>query len=291
MTKTDIRAVEHSVRHGGGSLYVLDHPGEEPAIVAMHGFPDDVRIYDRLTPHLSPRRVVVFDWLGYGRSDRRARPGFTGSDRQRDLVAVLDGLDLERVTLVGHDASGPEAIELALGQPDRIDAVVLLNTYYGRDESMHLPELIALMADPEFKPLTDALLDDEAQRLWLLMHTAGRFGIPRDAPDTIGTVSILPQFFGGAGSPNALDEIRAWTADLPHALDHQDNQIRAGKLAALDIPVRVIFGREDTFLNPHVARHLSGRFARSELHLVPGASHWPQWDQPEIVADLIARPV
>ena len=71
MTASPTTAVnEHSVHHEGGSLYVLDYAGEEPAIVLMHGFPDDHRIYDKLAPLVSPRRVVTFDWLGYGRSDR-----------------------------------------------------------------------------------------------------------------------------------------------------------------------------------------------------------------------------
>ncbi len=47
---TQIHSV--TVSHTGGSLHITDHPGEEPAVVAMHGFPDDHHIYDRLIPHL-----------------------------------------------------------------------------------------------------------------------------------------------------------------------------------------------------------------------------------------------
>ena len=36
----------------------------------MHCFPDDSRVYDRLVPLVAPRRVVVFDFAGYGRSER-----------------------------------------------------------------------------------------------------------------------------------------------------------------------------------------------------------------------------
>ena len=37
-------------------IYVRDHPGAEPAIILMHGFPDNVHLYDRLFPYLSPPR-------------------------------------------------------------------------------------------------------------------------------------------------------------------------------------------------------------------------------------------
>ena len=63
--------VERSVNHDGGQLYVCDRPGISPSIVAMHGFPDDSRIYNQLTGPLAPQRVVTFDWMGYGRSSRR----------------------------------------------------------------------------------------------------------------------------------------------------------------------------------------------------------------------------
>ena len=53
------------------------------------------------------------------------------------------------------------------------------------------------------------------------------------------------------------------------------------------VPVSVIFGRNDPNFNPDVAHHLSSLFKNSQLRLVDQASHWPQWDRPEVVADLI----
>ena len=96
-----------------GWLHVVDHAGDEPALVLMHGFPDDSRIYDRLVPLLSPRRAVAFDFLGYGGSDRpqAGAPGSAGHLHQ--LGAVLDELGIETAVLVGHDASGPVAIDYA----------------------------------------------------------------------------------------------------------------------------------------------------------------------------------
>ncbi len=52
-------------------IYARDHPGAEPAIILMHGLPDNLHLYDRLLPYLSPpRRVVAFDFLGWGSSDK-----------------------------------------------------------------------------------------------------------------------------------------------------------------------------------------------------------------------------
>ena len=57
---------------GPTRIYVQDHPGAEPAIILMHGFPDNLHLYDHLAPYLSPQhRVVLFDFLGWENQDHR----------------------------------------------------------------------------------------------------------------------------------------------------------------------------------------------------------------------------
>ena len=56
---------EPIVRRDDHRLYVRDYGGKEPAIVLMHGIPDNLQLDDRLVPRLSPlRRVITFDFLG-----------------------------------------------------------------------------------------------------------------------------------------------------------------------------------------------------------------------------------
>jgi hypothetical protein len=76
-------------------IYVRDHPGAEPAIILMHGFPDNVHLYDRLSPYLSPpRRVVLFDFLGWGSSDKPSGYPYTTDNQVGDLDAVITQLGL-----------------------------------------------------------------------------------------------------------------------------------------------------------------------------------------------------
>jgi len=269
-----------------GRLQVADRPGDEPALVLMHGFPDDSRIYNRLVSLLSPRRAVAFDFLGYGGSDRPQTGAADPAGHLHQLGAVLDELGIETAVLVGHDASGPVAIDYALTAPDRIGQV-LLNTYHGHAPALRLPEMIRLLADPDLTPLADAMLNDPDQRMWLLGHTARQFGADPLDPGSVGITSVLPQFFGDGDQPDSMPAIRAWTAALFGDLDAQDRRITQGQLASLDIPVRLVFGALDRYLSPGLAAHLASLFGRAGLHLVDGASHWPQWDQPKAVAEVI----
>jgi pimeloyl-ACP methyl ester carboxylesterase len=269
----------------GGELHVIEQPGAEPAIVLLHGFPDDWRIYQKLLPRLAPRRAVAFDFLGYGHSARPGRPD--PSQHEAELTAVLDTLSIEQAVLAGHDAGGPVAINVTLASPSRITRLVLMNTYYGTAPQLRFPEMIRLFADPEFTPLADAMTGDPDQRMWLLAHTGRQFGLDPLNPEGVGLTSIVPQFFGEADTADALPAIRAWTGALFPALADQDAAIAAGRLADLEVPVSLVYGARDTYLNPSLARHLATLFRHADLHLIDDASHWPQADQPETVAQLL----
>ena len=59
-------------------------------IVLVHGFPDNLRLHDRLVPHLESRRVLAVDFLGWGASDKPA--GYPRHSQTAELAAVLDAL-------------------------------------------------------------------------------------------------------------------------------------------------------------------------------------------------------
>src|SRR5262245_6387609 len=59
--RTQRACVERRAGPVGNQIAVFEYPGEEPAIVAMHGWPDNHRIYDRLVPYLGSRRTLLFD--------------------------------------------------------------------------------------------------------------------------------------------------------------------------------------------------------------------------------------
>jgi pimeloyl-ACP methyl ester carboxylesterase len=89
---------ERRVPRGAYTLYARDYPGASPAYVLMHGFPDNLRIYEALAPLLAGagRRAVAFDFLGYGRSDKPADSAYTAANLEGDLQAVVAALRLLR---------------------------------------------------------------------------------------------------------------------------------------------------------------------------------------------------
>jgi haloalkane dehalogenase len=271
--------LEHGIQRGAYRISTRHYAGTGPAFVLMHGFPDNLHIYDRLIPRLFGREVITFDFLGWGDSEKPRDYPYTSKAQEGDLQAVLDTLGAEQVVLVAHDASGPVAINWALDHPERVAALVLLNTYYAETPSLRFPEFIALFADPSYTRLSRAMAQEPQVAQWLLRWQGEQFG----AAPAQGTLLpiVLHEF---ADQPSTFPAFIALTADL-HATLRANTQ-RLPQLVTVERPVRIIFGASDPYLNRGVAEQFHEAFPSSELFLLP-AGHWPQLDEPEEVARLL----
>ena len=156
---------EHRVPREHGSVYARDYDGTGPAFVLMHGFPDNLRIYDDLITHLTKagRRVVAFDFLGFGASDKPAGASYSFEQQLGDLSAVVQALGLGQVVLVAHDSSGIAAINFAVEHPYKVASLCILNSAYDDSPLNVWPEMIVLFADPALKALALAIAQSPAQ--------------------------------------------------------------------------------------------------------------------------------
>jgi pimeloyl-ACP methyl ester carboxylesterase len=275
--------VETWAPRGDHRIYVRDYPGEEPALVLMHGFPDNLHLYDRLVPRLNPpRRVVTFDFLGWGVSDKPVGYPYTAANQTGDLEAVIAHLGLDRVALVAHDASGPPAIDWALDHRERVAALVLLNTYYGWVPSLRPPEAILFFSLPLVRTLARWLVvHSDALDRRLYTWQVGRF--ISDPDDRRQVVSQLYEPFR-AERPAFF----SLNADLLGTTIARRR--RFAEMRSFTRPVRIIFGAADPYLNAGVAKRFNRLFSNSELFLLPNARHYVQIDEPEEVARLLLIP-
>jgi haloalkane dehalogenase len=270
---------EVAVPRGPYRLHAEIRAGHGPPIVLMHGFPDNLHLYDRLLPHLEHRPVVRFDFLGWGRSDKPAGYPYTADNQTGDLAAVIDHLRLDQVVLVAHDASGPPAIDWALLHPDRVSALVLLNTYYHATPVLRRPPAIALYSTPFVRAIARAVVrwrPDLDRRLY--EWQVGKF--IRDPVARAAFVATLyEQFHSSRPAFWRLNEDLLGTV--------WSRRRRLPELHRFRRPVSVIFGARDRYLNPKVASRLVAAFPQADLHLIANAGHYVQVDAPEVVASRL----
>jgi pimeloyl-ACP methyl ester carboxylesterase len=268
------------VQRGQHRIRARDYPGEGPPLVLLHGFPDNLHLYDRLVPHLNPpRRVVTFDFLGWGASDKPTGYPYTATNQTGDLDAVIDQLELEQVVLVAHDASGPPAIDWALAHADRVAALVLLNTYYGWTRTLRRPQAIFLYSTPILRNLARAV----ASRFDVLDRSLYQWQVGRFIHDPAVRKELVPLLYDGFRS--ARPAFWSLNNDLIGTVISRRKSI--SKMRGFTRPVRIIFGAADPYLNSGVAKRFHELFPTSELFLLPSARHYVQVDQPEEVAGLI----
>jgi pimeloyl-ACP methyl ester carboxylesterase len=113
----------------GGRLHYVDE-GEGTTILMVHGTPTWSFLYRNHIRDLSrDHRVVAFDHLGFGLSDKPEHWSYRPRDHAENLRALIDRLGLADVTLVVHDFGGPIGLSYAVDHPENVRALVLFNTW------------------------------------------------------------------------------------------------------------------------------------------------------------------
>jgi haloalkane dehalogenase len=253
--------------------------------VPMHGFPDNLRICGDLIPHLiaGGRRVVAFDFLGFGASDKPANASYSFRQQLGDLEVLVDGLGLGKIVPVGHDAAGPAVINFAIEHPDRVDSMCILNTFYAAAPSIRLPELVELFATPSLKALASAIAQSPGQFAWLLQFQQKIFqdALSEDQR-THFAASLAPIINDGfMRQPSSGPAFAQMASQIFEEVTR--NTKRLPEMEALDISVKLIWGQNDPYLTTGLAEDFRSHLKRSSLHLIP-AEHWVQIDAPEQVA-------
>ncbi len=120
---------EGFVARDGVRIHFLDWGGTGEPLILLAGLGSTAHTFDEFAPRLTPRyRVIAVTRRGFGQSDWPAR-GYDTPSLAADVIAVLDTLQLGRVTVVGHSMGGAEAVWLAVHVPTRVVRVVMLESY------------------------------------------------------------------------------------------------------------------------------------------------------------------
>jgi haloalkane dehalogenase len=124
----------------------------------------------RADPYLvaGGRRVVTFDFLGFGASDKPSGATYSFKRQLGDMEAVVDALGLDKIVPVPHDSSGPAAINFTLAHPERVMSLCILNSGYDDALPILWPEMITLFATKSLHELAMAIAQSPEQFGWLV---------------------------------------------------------------------------------------------------------------------------
>lgn len=123
----------------GQRIYFEDSGGDGPPVVLSHGILMDHEMFAPQLAALSPEfRVITWDERGFGLTEWDGKP-FTYWDSASDCLGLLDHLGIKRAVVGGMSQGGFLSLRAALSAPERVRALVLLNTSANLDP----PETLA----------------------------------------------------------------------------------------------------------------------------------------------------
>jgi len=258
------------VRLDDGDLHLVQDgkPGG-PALLLIHGTAGSAAWWDPVVPPLADAyRVVRVDLLGHGRSSSPAG-GYDIPAHARRVGAALDRLGAGRVVVVGHSMGCMVATALAEQRPDKVTALALIDM--GPSLDAQIPEglLVRLL-----------LARFPGQLMWRLRSEA-------TIRKAMGTAVTRPVDIPGALIEATLGMThRALAGTARGSLDYLRQRSLPDRLAALGVPVLVIFGTEDArYPSSSAAAYRAVPGARVEL--LPGVGHTPMLEDPQTTSTLL----
>jgi 3-oxoadipate enol-lactonase len=116
-----------------------DSGGDGPAVILSHGFLMDREMFAPQVEALAPEfRVITWDERGFGETEFDGEP-FTYWDSAQDCLGLLDHLAIERAVLGGMSQGGFLSLRAALLAPERVGALVLIDSQAGVEDPERLP--------------------------------------------------------------------------------------------------------------------------------------------------------
>jgi non-heme chloroperoxidase len=261
----------------GTEIYYKDW-GEGPAVTFSHGWPLSSDMWDGQMLFLAQNgfRAIAHDRRGHGRSSEAS----TGNDMNGyadDLAAVIEALDLNDVTLVGHSTGGGEVARyIGRHGTARVAKAVLIAAVP--------PLLLKTAANPEglpievFDSLRTSLVKDRSQfykDLAIQFYGANR-------PGATVSQGVLEQFWLWSmqcGLLNAYESVKAFS-ETDFTKD----------LAKFNVPTLVLHGEDDQIVPVRNSAMKSARLIKGAKDIYyPGAPHGiTATHQDQVNAELLA---
>jgi pimeloyl-ACP methyl ester carboxylesterase len=261
----DLAAATRTVRSNGLSFPVVDL-GSGPAVLLLHGFPDDRHLWRYQIPALVDAgfRVLAPDLRGFGDAPRPTDPAEYGIPIViRDVLGILDALGVARVQLVAHDWGAAVGWRLAAEHPERVERYAAVSVGApGGPTSIEQREKSWYFA---FFRQTGIAEEQLQQKNWQLFREWARNPVDVD------------RYIANLSRPGALTAALNWyrASGAPPA---------SGTLKPpppVACPVLGIWSDGDAYLTEAPMRTSGERIRGSfQYERISGASHWLMLDKP-----------
>lgn len=241
--------------------------GSGPPLVLIHGTSSSLHTWDRWTSLLSShRRVVRLDLPGFGLTGPAPDRDYSAERQARVVAALLDQLGIPRADLAGNSLGGRVALTFALGRPERVRKLVLLDA---AGLSGQRPPAIFRLAQT---PVVNRLLTVMTPRWLVEKNVREVYGDPGRVDEA--RIDRYCDLTRAEGNRTALVDRLTGSRD-------PDLDARLGELRA---PVLLLWGERDRWIPLSFGQRFQAGIAGARLVTYADAGHVPMEELPEATA-------
>lgn len=243
--------------------------GQGEPVLLLHGYPESSFMWRHLLPALAAagRRAVAPDLAGFGDSPVDL-PG-TWEHHVESVERFRRAVGVERAALVVHDWGGLIGLRWACEHPDAVSALVISSTgFFPRARWHGLGE--ALRREVDGERMIEGM-------------TRNTFGELMQATSPSFDDDAVDEYWKAFGDPDR----RRGQLDLYRSGDFSKLGAYEGRLAALGVPVLLVWGENDGFAPLGAGRRFQAELPDARLVVVEGAGHFVWEDAPERTAEEV----
>ncbi len=242
--------------------YVETGNASSTPLICLHGYTDSWHSFELVLPLLAEHfHVFALSQRGHGDSDRPEK-GFAPEDLATDVAQFMDQLQIKTAVIVGHSMGGIIAQRFVLDYPEKVRALVLLNTFSGFSGKQNVAEMLELVNS--FGDTPDPVFPEEFQR------------------SSVAT-PVSEAFMQTGISQSLKVPSRIWKAVLNELVKAEYTEA----LREVKKPVLLLWGDQDTFALRRDQDLLLEALAGAKLVVYEGYGHSIHWETPDRVAQDI----
>lgn len=267
-----------------GISLAYEDAGDGPAVLLLHGFPELAHSWRHQIPVLADAgyRVIAPDQRGYGGSDAPDDvDAYALEHLVGDVVGLLDALDIDTATVVGHDWGSIVAYTAAVTRPDRVDRVVSLNVPYrgacwGFPTTAfireHLAERFSYVLMFQEPGIAEAGFAADPE-MWLnAFYLGGSRGRPFMDDDDL---AVYVEAFRARGISGPVGWYRNIDANAATFAGHKD--------APITQPALLLAADSDPVLPLSLTEDVETWSPSIEVRVIEECGHWTQQERPDAV--------
>lgn len=241
--------------------------GIESCIVMIHAIGMNFRMWNQVLSESETmgQKIVLYDIRGHGGTAEWGSD-WTLASLANDLIQLLNAIDIDTVSIVGHSLGGMIAQVFALNYPRRVEKLILSSTTSGQTSESR--QGLQARADQVESNGMESIVDGTIQR-WFTPDFINR---NEEVVKSVRRDLLNCSSSAFAKATRAIAGLDLWD-----------------EIAHITSPTLVMTGAEDPGTDVATAKRIHAQIPHSQLKIIPNASHMTPIEQGVVFTDNITR--